>query len=112
MAGVGVNQQRWRGIAVLCAIALGAASVAAAGVLGFAGIIVPHAARMLVGTALRRVIPVAALGGAMLVTLCDALGRWAFAPIEIPVGALIAIVGAPYFVYLLLKLSRVGGRHQ
>lgn len=106
MAGVGVNEKLWRAIAIVCAIALGAAAVAAAGVLGFAGLIVPHAARLLVGSAGRRVIPVSALAGAALVTVCDALGRWAFAPTEIPVGALIAVVGAPYFVYLLLRLSR------
>ena len=110
MAGVGVNEKLWRAVAILCAIALGAAAVAAAGVLGFAGLIVPHAARLLVGSAVRRVILVSALGGATLVTVCDALGRWAFAPTEIPVGALIAVVGAPYFVYLLLRMSR--GKHK
>ncbi len=106
MVGVGVNEMLWRVVAVLCAIALGAAAVAAAGVLGFAGIIVPHAARLLVGTHGRRLIPVSALAGATLVTVCDAFGRWAFAPTEIPVGALIAVVGAPYFVYLLFRMSQ------
>ena len=62
MAGVGVNEKLWRAVAILCAIALGAAAVAAAGVLGFAGLIVPHAARLLVGSAVRRVILVSALG--------------------------------------------------
>lgn len=106
MTGVGVSESRWRTLAILCAIALGAAAVAAAGVLGFAGLIVPHAARLLVGPQIRRVVPIAALGGAVVVTLCDAVGRWMFAPTEIPVGALIAVVGAPYFVYLVLRLSR------
>ncbi|WP_342318159.1 FecCD family ABC transporter permease [Corynebacterium mayonis] len=110
LQGVGVAETRWRTIAVLCAIACGAAAVAAAGVLGFAGLIVPHAARLLVGTAMRRVIPVSALGGAVLVTLCDAVGRWMFAPTEIPVGALIAVVGAPYFVSLVVRLSARNGR--
>lgn len=106
MAGVGVSERMWRTVAVLFAILLGAAAVAAAGVLGFAGLIVPHAARLLVGGAARRVLPVSALAGAGLVVLCDALGRWAFAPTEIPVGALISVVGAPYFIYLLLRMSR------
>lgn len=106
MAGVGVSERTWRTVAVLFAILLGAAAVAAAGVLGFAGLIVPHAARLLVGGAARRVLPVSALAGAGLVVLCDALGRWAFAPTEIPAGTLISVVGAPYFIYLLLRMSR------
>ncbi|WP_237744531.1 iron ABC transporter permease [Corynebacterium sp. HMSC058E07] len=106
MAGVGVSERTWRTVAVLFAILLGAAAVAAAGVLGFAGLIVPHAARLLVGGATRRVLPVSALAGAGLVVFCDALGRWVFAPTEIPAGALISVVGAPYFIYLLLRMSR------
>lgn len=94
------------GIAVLC----GAASVAAAGVLGFVGLIVPHAAKLLVGQSLVRQVPVAALAGAAIVVGADAVGRWAFAPTEIPVGALIAIAGAPYFIYLVLNVTRVQGK--
>ncbi|MFD5867948.1 FecCD family ABC transporter permease [Corynebacterium sp. NPDC060344] len=107
MAGIGVAPGRWRVVAVLLAVACGAGAVAAAGVLGFAGLIVPHAARLLVGGPLSRQIPVAAILGATLVVGCDAVGRWLFAPTEIPVGALIAVVGAPYFVYLLLRLTKV-----
>lgn len=107
MRGVGVSPLAWRVIAVGLAVTLGAAAVAAAGVLGFAGLIVPHAARMLVGSTMLRQVPVAAVGGAALVVVCDAIGRWAFAPTEIPVGALIAVVGAPYFIYLLLKMTKV-----
>jgi len=107
MAGIGVSAKIWRLIAIALAVILGAAGVAAAGVLGFAGLIVPHAARLIVGANLRWQIPVAALGGAVLVTACDTLGRWAFAPTEIPVGALIALIGAPYFIFLLTRLTRV-----
>ncbi|WJZ00709.1 Fe(3+) dicitrate transport system permease protein FecD [Corynebacterium hansenii] len=107
MAGIGVVPVRWRVVAVVLAVACGSGAVAAAGVLGFAGLIVPHAARLLVGGPLSRQIPVAAMLGATLVVGCDAVGRWLFAPTEIPVGALIAIVGAPYFVFLLLRLTKV-----
>ncbi len=107
MAGIGVAPVRWRVVAVVLAVACGSGAVAAAGVLGFAGLIVPHAARLLVGGPLSRQIPVAAMLGATLVVGCDAVGRWLFAPTEIPVGALIAIVGAPYFVFLLLRLTKV-----
>lgn len=106
MAGVGVAGSRWRIAAVVLASVLGAGAVAAAGVLGFVGLIVPQAARLVVGPRLRYQLPTAALGGAVLVTGCDTLGRWAFAPTEIPVGALIAIVGSPYFIYLLVKLGK------
>lgn len=107
MAGIGGRAGFWRLVAIGLAIIASAGAVAGAGVLGFAGLIVPHAARMLVGRKLRRQIPVALLAGATLVVGCDAFGRWAFAPTEIPVGALISIVGAPYFIYLLLRLTKV-----
>lgn len=106
MSGVGVNETMWRTAAIIGAVALGSAAVAAAGVLGFAGLIIPHAARLLVGPKLRRCVPVAALGGAIVVTLCDSIGRWFFSPTEIPVGALIAVVGAPYFAFLVVRMSR------
>lgn len=105
MAGVGMNARLWRLSAVLLAILCGSAAVAATGVLGFAGLIVPHLARILVGNKLAIKIPVSAIIGASLVVGCDAIGRWIFSPTEIPVGALIAIVGAPYFVYLLMRMS-------
>ena len=107
MSGIGVDAARWRVVSVVLAVACGSAAVAAAGVLGFAGLIVPHAARLLVGGPLARRIPVAAILGATLVVGCDAVGRWLFAPTEIPVGALVAVVGAPYFVYLLVRMTKV-----
>lgn len=105
MSGIGSIPLRWRILAVVLAVICGAGAVAAAGVLGFVGLIVPHAARLLVGGSLSWQLPVAALLGATLVVGCDAVGRWAFAPTEIPVGALIAVVGAPYFGYLLVRMS-------
>ncbi|WP_288818692.1 iron ABC transporter permease [uncultured Corynebacterium sp.] len=94
-------------LALMVAVACGSAAVAAAGVLGFVGLIIPHAAKLLVGQNLARQIPVGAVAGAALVVAADAAGRWAFAPTEIPVGALIAIVGAPYFIYLVHRVTSV-----
>ncbi|OHQ78400.1 MULTISPECIES: FecCD family ABC transporter permease [Corynebacterium] len=94
-------------LALMVAVACGSAAVAAAGVLGFVGLIIPHAAKLLVGQNLARQIPVGAVAGAALVVAADAVGRWAFAPTEIPVGALIAIVGAPYFIYLVHRVTSV-----
>lgn len=105
MAGIGVNTVRWRLVAVGLAVLCASAAVSAAGVLGFAGLIVPHLTRLLVGGRLSWQAPIAALIGAALVVGCDAFGRWIFSPTEIPVGALIAVVGAPYFVFLLLRLT-------
>ena len=107
MASIGVRANGLRFAALLIAVACGAAAVAAAGVLGFVGLIIPHAAKLLVGQNLTRQLPVAAIAGAALVVAADAVGRWAFAPTEIPVGALIAIAGAPYFIYLVHRVTRV-----
>lgn len=110
MLSIGVRSTSLRVFALAIAVACGSAAVAAAGVLGFVGLIVPHAAKLLVGQDLGRQIPVAAVAGAALVVAADAVGRWAFAPTEIPVGALIAIAGAPYFIYLVHRVTGVKRR--
>lgn len=107
MRGIGSSPKRWRVIALAISIMTGAAAVAAAGVIGFVGLIVPHLARLLVGGSFVIRLPVAALVGAILVVTCDALGRWLFSPTEIPVGALVAIVGAPYFIVELFRRWKV-----
>ena len=107
MASIGVRSNVLRILALIIAVACGSAAVAAAGVLGFVGLIIPHAAKLLVGQNLARQIPVGAVAGAALVVAADAVGRWAFAPTEIPVGALIAIAGAPYFIYLVHRVTSV-----
>nr|WP_120492154.1 iron ABC transporter permease [Corynebacterium lactis] len=107
MSSIGVRSTALRVLALAVAVACGSAAVASAGVLGFVGLIIPHAAKLLVGQNLARQIPVAAVAGAALVVAADAVGRWAFAPTEIPVGALIAIAGAPYFIYLVHRVTSV-----
>ncbi|MGO2035410.1 MAG: iron ABC transporter permease [Brevibacterium sp.] len=90
---------------LLVAAVLAAVSVVAIGVVGFAGLIAPHLARFLVGSHHRRVIPVSLLIGAALVCLADTIGRTVVAPAQVPAGLMIALIGAPYFVWLL-KRSR------
>lgn len=85
-----------------------AASVAVAGMIGFVGLIVPHMMRMIVGPDHRRLIPASALGGAIFLLLTDDVARVLMPPFEIPVGALTALVGSPYFVYLLRQRRHVG----
>ncbi|EHM26556.1 iron-hydroxamate transporter permease subunit [Streptomyces sp. W007] len=90
------------------AVLLTAGAVAAVGVIGFVGLVAPHAARALVGRSHVRVIPVSALLGALLVVVSDLVGRAIIAPAQIPVGLLTAVIGAPYFIWLLWRSRREG----
>ena len=92
-----------RSLLLLTSVALAAAAVATAGTIGFVGFIAPHLARQLVGPSHEGLLPTAALSGGLLVVFADFLGRIAFAPLEIPCGLITAIVGAPYFLYLLYQ---------
>ena len=86
-----------------------AGTVASAGMVGFVGLIIPNMARMIVGPDYRRLLPLSAVLGAGFLTLCDMLSRTIFAPQEIPAGAITALIGAPFFVYIILK-QRKGAR--
>ncbi|OHD20899.1 MAG: hypothetical protein A2Y38_06485 [Spirochaetes bacterium GWB1_59_5] len=81
------------------------AAVALSGAIGFVGLVSPHLARRLVGPRHRRLIPAAALSGAILLVVADTVARTVFAPVEMPVGAMTALIGAPFFIY---KIARRG----
>ncbi|WP_018532624.1 iron ABC transporter permease [Streptomyces sp. HmicA12] len=100
---VGVRVERTRITALAIAAVLAALSVVAVGVVGFVGLVAPHLARSLVGTRHGRAIPVSMLLGGLLVCIADALGRTLIAPAQVPAGLMIALVGAPYFVWVLRK---------
>lgn len=100
---VGVKVERTRFTALGIAAVLAALSVVAVGVVGFVGLVAPHLARSLVGARHGRAVPVAMLLGAVLVCVADALGRTLVAPAQIPAGLMIALVGAPYFVWVLRR---------
>jgi iron complex transport system permease protein len=102
--GVSVPSLRRRVLAV--AVVLTAVAVAAAGLVGFVGLIAPHAARRLVGQRHRRVTPLAALAGAALVMAADAIARTVFAPREVPVGLVTASLGGPMFLWQLQRGAR------
>jgi ferric hydroxamate transport system permease protein len=87
-------------------VALTATAVSAVGVVGFVGLVAPHAARALVGSRHGLVLPLAAVLGAVLVCTADTLGRTVIAPGQLPAGLLTAVVGAPYFVWLLWRSRR------
>lgn len=91
-----------RGLLLLIAVALAGASIATAGAVGFIGLISPHLARQLVGVSHQGLLPTAAMIGGIIVVIADLLGRLLFAPIEIPCGLITAIIGTPYFIYLLI----------
>lgn len=101
--GVGVNVKRQT--SVLLALAVGASSVCCAvgGGLSFVGLVCPHMARRLVGSDFRLLIPATVLVGAVLMLFADVISRTLLLPVEIPVGIVVAIIGAPYFLYLLAK---------
>lgn len=101
--GLGVRVELQRGVLLLIAVALAGAAVATAGAVGFVGLMAPHLARRLVGPAHEGLLPTAGLLGGLLVILADLAGRTLFAPIEIPCGVITAILGAPYFLYLLAR---------
>ncbi len=103
---LGVPVQRLKAaVIVLTALAVGA-SVAAAGLIGFVGIVVPHMLRLVVGAGHRALLPMSALGGATLVVGADAIARVAVAPAELPIGIVTAAIGAPFFLWLLLRGDR------
>ena len=104
---LGSRLERQRGWLLLCSVALAGAAVATAGNISFVGLMAPHIARKLVGSSNEGLLPAAALTGGMVVVLADLCGRLLFAPIELPCGIITAIIGAPYFLYLLIRTRRV-----
>jgi iron complex transport system permease protein len=96
-----------RGLMILMCTALSGAAVAFAGLVGFVGLIAPHMARRLVGNGHGRVIPAAALLGAVLVMTADFIGRTIIAPAQLPAGLLTALLGAPFFAWLMWERRHV-----
>lgn len=100
---LGVRTERTRLLLLSVAAVLAAVSVVAVGTVGFVGLVAPHLARAVVGGRHGRVIPVAMLLGGLLVCVADTLGRTLIAPAQLPAGLMIALIGAPYFVWLLRR---------
>jgi iron complex transport system permease protein len=104
-AHLGVNVARVETVVYLIASLLTGLAVSVSGAIGYLGLLVPHLGRMLVGNDHRTLLPTAAFGGAIMLVLSDTLARTAFAPMELPVGAVTALAGAPVFIYLLRRTS-------
>ncbi len=102
--GVDVSRAQW--VILASAALLTASAVALCGIVGFVGLIVPHMARRIIGTDARSLAPLAALFGAAFMAVADAVSRTLFAPVEIPIGVLLAFIGVPTFLYLYLHEGR------
>ncbi len=103
---LGLHVERTRIGIILIGSLLTATAVALGGLISFAGLIVPHVSRLLLGPDNTRLLPVTALAGAIFLVLADTLARTVLAPSEIPVGILMALVGGPFFLFLLRKSRR------
>lgn len=101
--GLGVTVEKERIILTVSAVALAAAGVSVSGGIGFVGLIAPHLARRLVGSQHVMVLPASALLGGLLLLTADTIGRSIIEPSEIPAGVVVAVIGAPYFLYLLAR---------
>ena len=101
--GLGLRVERQRLLLLVISVALAAAAVAMAGTIGFVGLFAPHITRRLVGPSHEGLMPISALFGGALLVVADLIGRWAISPSELPVGIVTAMIGAPYFAFLLYR---------
>ena len=106
---LGLPARRLRLVLLALAAALAGAAVSFAGLLGFVGLLVPHITRRLIGEESLPLLIAAALGGALLLTVCDLLSRLLFAPFEVPLGVVLSLAGGPFFIWLLLRQRRGNG---
>lgn len=106
---LGVDVKRMQKILVLVASLMAGVTIAVSGTIGFVGLMVPHFTRLLVGADHRKVLPIAALLGGILVVWVDVAARMLIAPEELPVGILTAIIGGPIFIILLKQRGRQNG---
>ncbi|QAY68338.1 iron ABC transporter permease [Paenibacillus protaetiae] len=107
-AHMGVAVERTKLIVMLASTLLTAAAVSVAGVIGFVGLVVPHLIRLMAGPDYRLIVPLSAIGGGIFVLWADTLARMALSPREIPLGVVTALIGAPFFAYLLHRSKKEG----
>ncbi|MEI6501775.1 MAG: iron ABC transporter permease, partial [Armatimonadota bacterium] len=107
-ASLGMNIQSSKRVLLALASLLAAGAVAVSGIIAFVGLVVPHVTRLLVGPDHRRLLPVCALSGALLMILSDIAARVILAPTELPIGIITSALGCPFFLYLLHRQGRRG----
>jgi iron complex transport system permease protein len=106
---LGVNVERLRMCAIVCVTLLVASGVAFVGIIAFVGLVVPHLVRMIIGPSHKTLVPASALGGALVLTIADLVARTAVAYADLPIGMLTALVGGPFFFWLLLRTRKQAG---
>lgn len=104
---LGVNIEKTQLLLIGAASLMTAAAVSVSGLIGFVGLIIPHWIRLIIGPNHRSLIPVSALSGMLLMVIADAVARTVLSPMEIPIGIIMSLLGAPFFLYLLRR-RRVG----
>ena len=105
-AHLGLHVERRKLLIIALGSLLTAAAVSISGLIGFVGLVIPHTMRLLLGPRHRLLLPTSALGGAIFLTLADLLARVVIAPAVLPVGVFTALVGAPFFLFLLRNSKR------
>lgn len=106
---LGVETERFRFVVILFTALMTGATVAAAGIIGFVGLVVPHVVRLVSGPNHRVLLPASALGGAILVVLADLVARTIVQPLELPLGVLTALIGGPFLLLLMMKTRNQAG---
>ena len=101
--GLGIEVEKERRKLLIYAVILSGVATSVAGSIGFLGLVAPHIARKLVGPKHSKLIPASALIGTLILLVGDTISRNIIAPMEIPVGIVVAIIGVPYFIYLMLS---------
>ncbi|MCG9884615.1 MAG: iron ABC transporter permease [Cyanobacteria bacterium] len=104
--GMGLPLGWVKAFAAATVVLLAGSAVAVAGPIGFLGLVVPHGVRAVVGVDYRWILPYAASGGATLLSVADLLARWGLRPLELPAGTMTALLGAPFFIYLIRRSAR------
>ncbi len=104
---LGLNVERLKLVLLTAATLITAAAVSFVGTIGFVGIIIPHAVRLIWGADYRFLLPLSVLSGAIFLILADLVARTVQAPLEVPIGAITALCGAPFFLYLLRRRRKV-----
>lgn len=105
-SSLGVNVRRLRLTALILSTLLASSTIAFTGIIGFIGLVAPHISRMIIGTDNRFLLPCSCLIGAILLLLSDTVARTVLSPVEIPVGIITSLLGAPFFIYLLLRKQK------
>jgi iron complex transport system permease protein len=101
--GLGLNTNVMRVIFLLLSALLAGAAVSICGLLSFVGLLVPHAVRRIATAQAKHLVPLCALLGAGFVSICDTVARTVFSPYELPVGIIMAFLGAPFFIFILIR---------